>query len=103
MVKLDIEIPTYCYDCPCHNGENGQCNITKEYTVDKRPFDCPMKEESQTADTQKVVHARWLHLGGDEWCCTNCGEIIYTERSWDKPTLKWCNECGAKMSVEENE
>ena len=44
-----------------------------------------------------VVHTRWAHLGGDEWCCPVCGFVIATEGSWDKPTKKYCEDCGAKM------
>lgn len=39
----------------------------------------------------------WAHLGGDEWCCTACGEVITTEGSWEKPKKKFCYECGADM------
>lgn len=52
------------------------------------------------ADVAPVVHARWEHLSGDEWCCTNCGEVIHTEGSWEKPDKKFCYECGAKMDQE---
>ena len=44
-------------------------------------------------DMAPVVYTRWSHLGGDEWCCPVCG----TEGSWDKPTKKYCEDCGAKM------
>lgn len=44
-----------------------------------------------------VRGARWAHLGGDEWLCTACGFVITTEGSWDKPTKKYCEDCGAKM------
>lgn len=47
-----------------------------------------------------VRHGTWAHLGGDEWCCTQCGEVTHTEGSWEKPTKKFCNECGAKMDGE---
>lgn len=50
-----------------------------------------------TADVAPVVHGRWTHLGGDEWCCSACGFVITTEGSWDKPTKKYCEDCGAKM------
>ena len=50
-----------------------------------------------TIEAEPVKHGRWEHLGGDEWYCTNCGEVISTEGSWDKPTYKHCHECGAKM------
>lgn len=38
------------------------------------------------ADVAPVVHGRWKHLGGDEWCCSACGFVITTEGSWEKPT-----------------
>lgn len=53
--------------------------------------------EQPTIEAEPVKHGRWEHIGGDEWCCTNCGEVISTEGSWDKPTYKHCHECGAKM------
>lgn len=49
------------------------------------------------ADVALVVHTKWAHLGGDEWCCPVCGFVITTEGSWDKPTKKYCEDCGAKM------
>lgn len=49
------------------------------------------------ADVAPVVHTRWAHLGGDEWICHACGFVITTEGSWDKPTKKYCEDCGAKM------
>lgn len=50
-----------------------------------------------TIEAEPVVHGEWAHLGGDEWCCTECGNVITTEGSWEKPTRKFCDECGAKM------
>ena len=59
-------------------------------------------DRQPAVDAEPVKHGRWEHLGGDEWRCTNCGEIIHTEGSWEKPTSKYCCECGAKMDeVEE--
>ena len=54
-------------------------------------------EQFPAADVAPVVHGRWAHLGGDEWCCPVCGFVITTEGSWDKPTKKYCEDCGAKM------
>lgn len=54
-------------------------------------------ESLPTADVAPMVHTRWAHLGGDEWCCPVCGFVITTEGSWDKPTKKYCEDCGAKM------
>jgi hypothetical protein len=55
------------------------------------------------ADVAPVVHGRWAHLGGDEWCCSACGFVITTEGSWDKPTKKYCEDCGAKMDGGDSE
>lgn len=54
-------------------------------------------EALPAADVAPVVHTRWAHIGGDEWCCSACGFVITTEGSWDKPTKKYCEDCGAKM------
>lgn len=54
-----------------------------------------------TADVVPAVYGRWVHLGGDEWCCSACGFVITTEGSWEKPTKKYCEDCGAKMAREE--
>ena len=54
-------------------------------------------EHIPSAAVAPVVHTRWAHLGGDEWCCPVCGFVITTEGSWDKPTKKYCEDCGAKM------
>lgn len=54
------------------------------------------------ADVAPVVRTRWAHLGGDEWCCPVCGFVITTEGSWDKPTKKYCEDCGAKMDGGDN-
>lgn len=53
--------------------------------------------DAPAADVAPVVHGRWTHLGGDEWCCSACGFVISTEGSWEKPTKKYCEDCGAKM------
>ena len=57
-------------------------------------------EALPAADVAPVVNGRWAHLGGDEWCCSACGFVITTEGSWDKPTKKYCEDCGAKMDGE---
>ena len=59
-----------------------------------------MVSKAPTIDVAPVVYGRWIHLGGDEWCCSACGFVISTEGSWDKPTKKYCEDCGAKMEQE---
>ena len=38
------KIPEYCYDCPCHDGNNGKCNAANRYSSDDRPNWCPMSD-----------------------------------------------------------
>ena len=71
-----------CMSCPVYNG----IESVLEYV-----------ENLPSADVAPMVHGRWTHLGGDEWCCSVCGFVITTEGSWDKPTKKYCEDCGAKM------
>ena len=56
-----------------------------------------MIDNAPTVDAAPVVHGEWRHSHGDEWWCTNCGNVIHTEGSWEKPERKFCDECGAKM------
>ncbi len=71
---------------------------------DGRRFDAEFIENAldfiPATDVAPVVHGRWVHLGGDEWCCSACNFVITTEGSWDKPTKKYCENCGAKMVAE---
>lgn len=59
-------------------------------------------QKLSSADVAPVVRGRWAHLGGDEWCCTNCGFVISTEGGWEKPVRKHCEECGARMDGDED-
>lgn len=71
---------------------------------DGRRFDAEFIENAldfiPAADVAPVVHGRWEHIGGDEWCCSACNFVITTEGSWDKSTKKYCENCGAKMVAE---
>lgn len=45
----------------------------------------------------------WKHLGGDEWLCSNCGHVVWTEGSWEHPLERgkdYCEHCGADMRGE---
>lgn len=75
--------------------------ITRRY---ENPEICTQEINSiPAADVAPVVRTRWAHLGGDEWCCPVCGFVITTEGSWDKPTKKYCEDCGAKMDGGDND
>lgn len=52
--------------------------------------------EVTNADVAPVKHGHWSHLGGDEWCCSNCGHTVTTEGSWERPWQKFCPNCGAR-------
>lgn len=116
MVKIDIELPKYCYDCPCHNGENGRCNITGDSTFDKRPFDCPLKEV-KLADLQSAQPERkkgkWLRdppEGGYAlYKCSVCGKCwlhwwasAMTVEEMTKE-VRCCPHCGADMREEKTD
>ena len=49
------------------------------------------------SDVVERKHGEWKHDIGDKWYCSCCFNIIYTEGSWEKPTKKFCDECGADM------
>lgn len=53
------------------------CRCSNEY-CDKES--CPIWK-APAADVAPVVHGKWIHLGGDEWCCSACGFVITTEGS----------------------
>lgn len=45
VIKTLETLPEHCYDCPCHNGENGYCKADDlERNSDWRPFWCPLEE-----------------------------------------------------------
>lgn len=79
-----------------------ECVIDGDTESADRFRDCiDLLDSLDAADVALVVHGEWWHLGGDEWCCTNCGNVIHTEGSWERPEKKYCDECGAKMMKEE--
>jgi hypothetical protein len=44
LVIRGMEMPEYCYECPCHNGESGYCQAYKSgylYSIE-RPAKCPL-------------------------------------------------------------
>lgn len=48
----------------------------------------------------------WKHLGGDEWLCSECGYVIWTEGSWEHPLERgkdYCEHCGARMKGADDE
>lgn len=83
----------------CPVGRYGRGYV---YDSDREKYDAwdeiiDALENVPAADVAPVVNGLWKHLGGDEWYCPVCGFVITTEGSWDKPTKKYCEDCGAKM------
>ena len=72
-------------------------NLIPRYAENCKPITDRIIDSLTAADVEPVRHGRWEHLGGDECCCSVCGFVITTEGSWDNPTRKYCEECGAKM------
>lgn len=60
-------------------------------------------KEQPAADVAPVVHGKWAHVGGDEWCCSRCGYVVTTESRHEEPRKKYCSDCGARMDGEEGE
>lgn len=75
-------------------GAQSICPTCNHYLVCRVVDNQPCVECNQYSP---AVHSRWAHIGGDEWCCPVCGFFITTEGSWDKPTRKYCEDCGTKM------
>lgn len=75
-------------------GAQSICPTCNHYLVCRVVDNQPCAECNQYSP---AVHSRWAHIGGDEWCCPVCGFVITTEGSWDKPTKKYCEDCGTKM------
>lgn len=83
----------YCKPCKTEKKDHNGCWCRACWVDD-------MLDEVECfrpADVAPVIYGQWAHLGGDEWCCSACGFVITTEGSWDKPTKKYCEDCGAKM------
>lgn len=82
-------------------NEIGGCDATDDWGKGwDKAIDTAVKvvEKLPAADVAPMKHGRWSHLGGDEWCCSNCGHIVTTEGSWERPWQKFCPNCGADMS-----
>lgn len=49
------------------------------------------------ADVAEVKHGKWIKDEGGIVICSNCGE----EHCWDEYRAPYCDQCGAKMHLEE--
>ena len=66
----------------------------------KQAYCPPDRFEILFEDNKASECYKWAHLGGDEWCCPKCGNVVFTEGSWEHPITVgklFCEHCGAKM------
>ena len=93
----NMEMPKYCYDCPCHNGESGYCQIAHELSCIDRPAECPLenvdKEEETEFEISKRGKSNFVLLQ-----CKNCGR-----KGWYSKYPNYCPECGKKVKMKEIE
>lgn len=54
-------------------------------------------ENIPAADVAEVKHGKWIKDEGGIVICSNCGE----EHCWDEYRAPYCDQCGAKMDLEE--
>lgn len=66
-------------------------------------IDCNDIARFPAVDAEPVRRVEWVHIGGDEWYCNRCFDVIHTEGFFQKPTKKYCPNCGARMKEETNE
>lgn len=74
---------------------NGSLESIEELMAEGEFYDIDHPTESEERKTGK-----WIHMGGDEWVCSECGFVISTEGSWEHPKEigeDFCKHCGTKM------
>ncbi len=42
VLTKGMDMPENCWDCPCLNGEDGYCQLRKEYVYGDVPRSCPL-------------------------------------------------------------
>ena len=58
LIKTMTNLPEYCYDCPCYNGESGYCQADKghRFSSDYRPFWCPLIETIESLEQESFIN-----------------------------------------------
>ena len=84
-----MEMPKWCWDCPCVNGEYGYCQADKEERQiedpNERPSWCPIicsftgEEESQSPNPTDPVPIRDVYYVMTE-CDAKTGTVKYEPR-----------------------
>lgn len=108
-------LPDHCYECPCHNGESGYCQADKErrYSLEYRPYWCPLKEIYEgrdeqdncencaiaIEDRQPVIRCKdCKHRDPEDGRCDNGHDVI-----WNLPRPdNWFCKDGERREMNEN-
>ncbi len=82
--------------------------IDEQPTIEpKKWFDDGFRLGKQVTEyNNKPKQGEWKHLEGDEWLCSNCGYVVWTEGSWEHPLERgkdYCEHCGARMKGADDE
>lgn len=101
----NMEMPKYCYECPC----NIQCKLID--TINReRPSDCLLEEINmpiRAINVESVKHGYWIvhKLGYSNnyyFECSHChADDIYGEEYEDECDFEYCPHCGARMDLDE--
>lgn len=74
---------------------SGECWVARTVVTE-----C-VAEIGNMVEAREDIPREVVHLGGDEWSCPVCGYVIHTEGSWERPSDKYCRECGQKLQEKE--
>ena len=100
MIQIDIPMPKTCYECPCHDGEYGRCQITGNSYYDEIPRSCPCREIQSTRQERKK--GKWIRCDPDGFGnmlkCSECEARIDIN---EKYRNFFCYHCGARMDGEQ--
>jgi hypothetical protein len=67
-----MEMPEYCYECPCHNGESGYCQLYKGGYLSsiERPAKCPLVDvgtpHGRLIDADAIEYTYTTARGNDD-------------------------------------
>lgn len=90
-----MEMPEYCYECPCHNGESGYCQAYKSGYLGsiERPAKCPFvplpEGHGRLIDADKLTpDMGYFITGGSGTVGSMCSLPAYSQQNIDNaPTI----------------
>lgn len=83
--------------CPTWNSDYDEGKENEREAIKESLIALPSADRPQ---------GEWKHLKGDEWFCSNCGYVVWTEGSWEHPLERgkdYCEHCGARMKGADDE